>query len=160
MEFRLTPTQAALRHEVRAWLAANVEPAIESFFYAEEEDPPALRAFNKKLAAKGWIAPAWPKEYGGMALGPVEQLIFSEEMSYSRAPSGGRGPAVGYAGPTIMLYGSGEQKVADALVLGDGRVRAGEHVHPVGVVAVARPDLRAVQDPVVAVAHRTGLERG
>ena len=110
MEFRLTPTQAALRDEVRAWLAANVEPAIESFFYAEEEDPPALRAFNKKLAAKGWIAPSWPKEYGGMALGPVEQLIFSEEMSYSRAPSGGRGPAVGYAGPTIMLYGSGEQK--------------------------------------------------
>ncbi len=110
MEFRLTSTQAALRDEVRAWLAANVEPAIESFFYAEEEDPPALRAFNKKLAAKGWIAPAWPKEYGGMALGPVEQLIFSEEMSYARAPSGGRGPAVGYAGPTIMLYGSGEQK--------------------------------------------------
>jgi alkylation response protein AidB-like acyl-CoA dehydrogenase len=50
------------------------------------------------------------KEYGGMALGPVEQLVFGEEMAYARAPDGARGPAVGYAGPTIMMYGTDEQK--------------------------------------------------
>jgi 3-oxocholest-4-en-26-oyl-CoA dehydrogenase alpha subunit len=87
-----------------------MSPEMESFPYSEEEDPLRLRAFNKLLAAKGWIAPAWPMEYGGMGIGAVEQLLFGEEMSYFRAPNGARGPAVGYAGPTIMMYGSDEQK--------------------------------------------------
>jgi alkylation response protein AidB-like acyl-CoA dehydrogenase len=91
-------------------LRDNVATEDEAFPYAEEEDPPRLKAFNKKLAAKGWIAPAWPREYGGLGLGPIDQLVFGEEMAYARAPSGGRGPAVGYAGPTIMIYGSDEQK--------------------------------------------------
>jgi 3-oxocholest-4-en-26-oyl-CoA dehydrogenase alpha subunit len=110
MDLRLTPEQTALRDEVREWLGTVMRPEIEAFHYAEEEDPPALNAFNKQLAAKGWIAPAWPREYGGMALGPVEQLVFGEEMSYWRAPGGARGPAVGYAGPTIMIAGTAEQK--------------------------------------------------
>jgi len=110
MEFRLSPAQEALRIEVRDWLRDNVTPDIEGFFYAEEEEPEKLRAFNKRLAAKGWIAPSWPAEYGGMALGAVEQLVFGEEIAYARAPSGGRGPAVGYAGPTITMYGTPEQK--------------------------------------------------
>jgi alkylation response protein AidB-like acyl-CoA dehydrogenase len=110
MEFRLSEEQRRLQSEVRAWLTGVMRPEMEGFPYSEEEDPPALRAFNKKLAAKGWIAPAWPRKYGGMGIGAVEQLVFSDEMAYARAPNGGRGPAVGYAGPTIMLYGSEEQK--------------------------------------------------
>jgi alkylation response protein AidB-like acyl-CoA dehydrogenase len=110
VELRLTAEQLAWRDEVRAWLRSVMSPEIEAFPYAEEEDPPRLRVFNKQLAAKGWIAPAWPKEYGGLALGAMEQLVFGEEMAYARAPSGGRGPAVGYAGPTIMMYGTAEQR--------------------------------------------------
>ncbi|MEX1103294.1 MAG: acyl-CoA dehydrogenase family protein [Dehalococcoidia bacterium] len=110
MDLRLTDAQVALQREVRAWLRANVAVEDEAFPYAEEEDPPRLKAFNKKLAAKGWIAPSWPEEYGGLGLGPMDQLVFGEEMSYARAPSGGRGPAVGYAGPTIQMYGTDEQK--------------------------------------------------
>ena len=110
MEFRLSAGQQTLRDEARAWLTSVMTPAMEAFPYAEEEDPAALKAFNKQLAARGWIAPAWPREYGGMALGPVEQLVFGDELAYFRAPNGARTPAVGYAGPTIMLYGSDEQK--------------------------------------------------
>ena len=110
MDFRQRDHERALRTEVREWLAANVTLEMEAFPYAEEEDPAMLRGFNKKLAAKGWIAPAWSPEYGGMGLDAVEQLVFGDEMAYARAPNGGRGPAVGYAGPTIMLYGSDEQK--------------------------------------------------
>jgi hypothetical protein len=110
VDVRLTSEQLAWRDEVRTWLRANVAPEDEGFFYAEEDDPPRLNAFNRKLAAKGWIAPAWPREYGGLALGPVEQLLFGEEFSYARAPGGARGPATGYAGPTIMLFGTEAQK--------------------------------------------------
>lgn len=110
MDLRLSPRQVALQAEVRDWLQSVMRPEIEAFHYAEEEDPPALNAFNKLLAAKGWIAPAWPREYGGMELGPVEQLVFSEEMAYARAPAGARGPAIGYAGPTIMIAGTEAQK--------------------------------------------------
>ena len=110
MDFRLSPAQRELQRETRDWLATVMRPEIESFPYAEEEDPAALRAFNKLLAAKGWIAPSWPREYGGLALNAVEQLVMGEEIAYARAPSGGRGPAVGYAGPTIMLAGTDAQK--------------------------------------------------
>lgn len=110
MDFHLTPAQLALRTEVHDWLLSVMRPEMEGFPYAEEEDPAMLRAFNKQLAAKGWIAPAWAKEFGGMGLGSVEQLVFGEEMAYFRAPNGARGPAVGYAGPTIMMYGTDAQR--------------------------------------------------
>lgn len=110
MHLRLTDQQRALQTEVRSWLHDNVTEDMEAFLYSEEEEPERLRAFNKKLAGRGWIAPSWPAEYGGMGLGAVEQLVFGEEMAYARAPNGARGPAVGYAGPTIQMYGTEEQK--------------------------------------------------
>ncbi len=110
MNFHFSEGQQTLQSEVRNWLATVMRPEIESFPYSEEERPEELRAFNKLLAAKGWIAPAWPRQYGGMELGAIEQLVFGEEMAYARAPNGARGPAVGYAGPTIQLAGTEAQK--------------------------------------------------
>jgi 3-oxocholest-4-en-26-oyl-CoA dehydrogenase alpha subunit len=110
MNLRLTAPQLSLQKEVREWLRDNVSEEIEGFPYSEEEEPARLRDFNKKLARRGWIAPSWPVEYGGMGLGAIEQLVFGEEMAYARAPNGARGPAVGYAGPTIQMYGTEEQK--------------------------------------------------
>ena len=110
MNLRLTAEQESLQAEVNTWLRTVMRPELESFPYSEEERPEELRAFNKQLARRGWIAPAWPKQYGGMELGAVEQLVFGEEMAYARAPNGARGPAVGYAGPTIQLAGTEEQK--------------------------------------------------
>jgi alkylation response protein AidB-like acyl-CoA dehydrogenase len=61
------------------------------------------------LARKGWIAPAWPKEYGGMALSPGKQIIIAEETERAGI---GRMPDQGITqvGPTIMRYGTEAQK--------------------------------------------------
>ena len=64
--------------------------------------------FRQKLAQKGWFTIAWPEEYGGKAHSYMEQAIFDERMSYFRAPS--VGIATGIAGPTILRFGTEENK--------------------------------------------------
>jgi len=65
--------------------------------------------WRQKLGAQGWIAPAWPKEYGGAGLSTMEQFILNEEFAEARAPQLG-GMGVQMAGPTIIIHGTEEQK--------------------------------------------------
>ena len=111
MDFRFTPEEQAFRQELRGWLRENVPPNWEGVFLEEEEEEWTLgRAFVKKLSEKGWVAPAWPKEYAGMDASPAMQLAYNEEMGYHRAPIGSILQAVGYIGPAILSFGTEEQK--------------------------------------------------
>jgi alkylation response protein AidB-like acyl-CoA dehydrogenase len=69
----------------------------------------AMGEWRTKLADKGWIAPAWPKEYGGAGLSVMEQFILNEEFAESRATRPG-GMGISMAGPTIIIHGTDEQK--------------------------------------------------
>ena len=119
MDFRDSPEEAAFRREVGEFIAQNLPPSFRArdpewgMFNtsrgrggAPAEDQ---RAWRKRLAERGWIAPAWPKEYGGAGMSIGEQFIFNEEMAEARAAGAG-GIAVGWAGPTIMTHGTDEQK--------------------------------------------------
>jgi alkylation response protein AidB-like acyl-CoA dehydrogenase len=64
--------------------------------------------FQKKLSDKGWLAMAWPKEYGGGGASHMRQLVYNEEMAYNQAPSMNMG--IAWVGPSLMLYGTDEQK--------------------------------------------------
>ena len=65
----------------------------------------------KKLAEKGWLTMHWRVEYGGQGRTHVEQAIYSEEVSYKGVPGTDLGAgAVGWIGPTIVRYGTEEQK--------------------------------------------------
>jgi alkylation response protein AidB-like acyl-CoA dehydrogenase len=111
MDFRFSPDEEAFRQELRAWLEQNVPTDLEGVFLEEEEEPwREGRAFVKKLAQKGWVAPGWPKEYGGMEASPSLQLVYHEEMGYHRAPIGSIVQSVGYIGPAILAFGTEEQK--------------------------------------------------
>jgi alkylation response protein AidB-like acyl-CoA dehydrogenase len=111
MHFRFTPEEQAFRQELRGWLRENVPPDWEGVFLEEEEEDWKLgRAFVKKLSQKGWVAPAWPKEYDGMEASPALQLVYNEEMGYHRAPIGSIIQAVGIVGPAILFFGTEEQK--------------------------------------------------
>ena len=114
MEFEFNSEQEAWRAQIRAWIAEEfgADWSGAEFDLSEEGTNEAwefAKGVRRTLAEKGWTAPAWPAEHGGMGLSFVEQAIFNEELAYNRVP----GPdliSVGYVGPTLLAYGSDEQK--------------------------------------------------
>ncbi len=109
MDLNYTPEQDAFRQEARSWLEANVpsEP-LESFDTKQGFDQHC--AWERKLQQAGWAMVPWPVEYGGRGANLLEWLIFEEE--YYRVGSPGRVNQNGIflLGPTIMEYGTPEQK--------------------------------------------------
>ena len=115
MDFRLSPEEEAFRQEVRDWLKENLPKDWSGDRFTRDRDRDSetwnvYREFAKKLATKKWVAPAWPVEYGGLGLSVIQQLVFNEEMALHQAPQGYSLMGVGWAGPTIIVYGTEEQK--------------------------------------------------
>ncbi|MBI2764789.1 MAG: acyl-CoA dehydrogenase family protein [Chloroflexi bacterium] len=102
MRFQFSEQQQQFRGEVRGFLAEEVGPG--------RGNGGVDQAFSKKLAARGWIGIAWPKEYGGRGLGPVEQMIYTEEMILANAPRGYHFTAERQVGPSLIRHGTEAQK--------------------------------------------------
>jgi alkylation response protein AidB-like acyl-CoA dehydrogenase len=105
---RDSPDEASFRTEVRAWLEANLPPALRG---RTNRPPPAeLMPWYRTLSRKGWIAPHWPKQYGGMGATLNEQIIMAEELARIGAP---QLPAQGlnHIGPILIEFGTEAQKV-------------------------------------------------
>lgn len=66
------------------------------------------RGWLDRLAERHWIAPAWPKQYGGADMSVLEQFVLSQELHEAGAPTSR--PMMNLVGPTIMLHGTEEQK--------------------------------------------------
>src|SRR4051794_4575486 len=111
MDFKFTESEEQLRGDVRRFLEETL-PADWQGTGSElsDDDFEFGQHFNTKLAERGWIAPAWPKPYGGLGATHVEQAIFGEELAYHRAPTGGRIFGVGMIGPTLIVHGTEEQR--------------------------------------------------
>lgn len=111
MDLNLTAEERQFRDDLRAWLEVNVpkdwgewrEKPIEVSF-------PYLRAWQRKLHEGGWAAVSWPKEYGGRGASLMQQAIFWEEMTRAEAPPMANALGLGLIGPTIIAYGTEEQK--------------------------------------------------
>ena len=114
MEFGDSPREAEFRREVREFLQAEFVGKYQSEGDGENEDyqrgqRPEFRGWRRKLAERGWIAPAWPKEYGGAGLGVMEQFVMNEEFAEHRVPPVG-GMGVMMVGPTLIVHGDERQK--------------------------------------------------
>ena len=110
MDYRFTTEEESFRSEVRTFLRSELPPEWDyDPFELTEERWDFARDFTKKLAGKGWVAPAWPQEYGGQGMGYMKQVVLSEELAYHRAPNTSL-IGVTYAGPTVIVYGNEEQK--------------------------------------------------
>ena len=77
---------------------------------AEDEVVDARRVWQRKLAEAGLAGATWPKEHGGQGLGPIEQVIISQEIARAGVPGILDVIGVGMLGPTIIAHGTEEQK--------------------------------------------------
>jgi alkylation response protein AidB-like acyl-CoA dehydrogenase len=115
VDFSLTPAQEAFRERVRSWLEQSiprdwVRRATGSSEVPRPEAYQLLREWQRRLYDAGFIGLTWPKEYGGQGLTFVEEMILHQEMALLKAPPILNVLGVGMAGPTIVAYGTEEQK--------------------------------------------------
>jgi len=115
MDFRFSAEEEAFREEVRQWLKKEIPPRwteLDPGLWEETEESWALlRQFQRKLGQKGWLAPAYLKEYGGSEMSHVKRLILAEELYYHRAPVGIEMEiSVNWVGGAVFLFGSEKQK--------------------------------------------------
>ena len=111
MEFADTAEEMKWRAEVRDFLKSEYggltdDGTVEGGLFDRGE---RMKEWRRRVAAKGWVAPAWPKEYGGAGLGVKEQFILNEEFAEAGAPQVG-GFGVMMFGPTLIVHGTEEQK--------------------------------------------------
>jgi alkylation response protein AidB-like acyl-CoA dehydrogenase len=115
VELRFSSADEAFRREARGWLTDQLAgefsvvrgrggPGDEHELFDERA------AWERALGAAGWIGIGWPREFGGRGLSLTQQVIFYEE--YARAQGPGRVGIVGEGllGPTLIQFGSDEQK--------------------------------------------------
>ncbi|HEY5624983.1 MAG TPA: acyl-CoA dehydrogenase family protein, partial [Dehalococcoidia bacterium] len=146
------PEEAAFRQEVRAFVSAEYkrdgDGGTVSAAQAADGGSDALKRYNawiKKLATKGWVAPAWPKEYGGAGLSIMQQFVFNEELALARAPRPG-GIGITMAGPTIIVYGTDEQKKEHLSGMLEGKVWCQGFSEPESGSDLASLQTKAVKD--------------
>src|ERR1700756_2485010 len=110
LDLDYSPEERAFRDEVRGWLRANL-PAdlrkkVVDYGPLSRED---LQGWHRLLAAKGWIAPSWPAEWGGTGWSAVQRYIFEEECGDAGAP-----PLVPFGlmmcAPVLFQFGTEAQK--------------------------------------------------
>ena len=114
-----SPDEAAFRTEVRAWVEANLPAPLRG---RTNRPPPAeLMPWYRALSRKGWIAPHWPMEYGGMGATLNQQIIMTEELARVGAP---QMPAQGlnHIGPILIEFGTEAQKAKHLPPIIDGSV--------------------------------------
>jgi alkylation response protein AidB-like acyl-CoA dehydrogenase len=108
MDLTFTESELSFRDELRSWFADHdhgEEPVGEG-----DENWQWRRDFQRKLADDGWAAVHWPREYGGRGATLTESAIFFEELGRSGAPLPVNVLGILLAGPTIMAWGTDEQK--------------------------------------------------
>ncbi|RJF88269.1 acyl-CoA dehydrogenase [Oleomonas cavernae] len=109
MDLTYTPGQQAFRADVRAWMAANV-PAHKLKSYDTREGFEEHRAWERTLNEGRYAMITWPEILGGRGANLIEWLIFEEEYYRAGAPGRVNQNGIFLLGPTLMEYGTPEQK--------------------------------------------------
>ncbi len=174
MDFEVTYTeeQQRFRHEVRAWLDANVAPGLTRIPVSDDDSRRRyheLRAFGRKLGARGWLYPRAPQAYGGGGLDVDHTIILEEEVDrvgLALPPYYDSGGKLGSA--TILVWGTEAQKQAFLPPIFRGEVRtwqlltepgAGSDLAGVTTAAIRDGDEYVINGQKIFVGSDHGTER-
>src|SRR3954468_7830824 len=110
MDLNYSAEELAFRDEIRSWLEKNLPAELRAkvagYEHLSRED---LLSWHRILAKKGWVAPSWPKEWGGTGWNVVQRYIFEEELGYVGSP-----PLIPFGltmcAPVLLPFGSEVQK--------------------------------------------------
>src|SRR5438094_7478857 len=110
MDLNYSPEESAFRDEVRAWIREVLTDELrDQVRNCRELSKDELLGWHKLLARKGWVAPFWPKEWGGTDWSVVQRYIFEEECGAAGCP-----PVVAFGvrmcAPALLRFGSDAQK--------------------------------------------------
>ena len=126
MQYRDTEELSAFRVEIQRFIKENTPPDLASRSTEESDTGPEaqklVRQFQLKMGKRNWLTMAWPEEYGGMGASFWEQTVMAEEMAYHKAPGGWTNMGTAWVGPSILLYGTPEQKAQHLNGIASGEV--------------------------------------
>ena len=108
MNLSYSTEEAAFAQEIRAWLVEHLEtpPAFTSL----DDEVAWGSRWQAKLAADRWVGIHWPTEYGGRGASPVQVAIYNMEYARARAPQPVNRVGVNNVGPTLLAFGTDDQK--------------------------------------------------
>ena len=145
MHLEETPDQQALRKELRAYFERLMTPAVRAALGSVGEGSPEFRRLVRQMGSDGWLGIGWPAEYGGQGRPATDQFIFFDEVQRAEAPF----PfvTVNTVGPTIMRFGTDEQKARflPGILSGDINFAIG-YTEPEAGTDLASLRTRAVRD--------------
>lgn len=112
MDLTYPPEADSFRKEIRAWLEENLPTGWfdPGFSMTKDERQHFNETWTAKLFAGGWICAGWPVEYGGKGLNLMEQVVLNEEFAKANAPMRADFFGDTLVGPTILQWGTDEQK--------------------------------------------------
>jgi alkylation response protein AidB-like acyl-CoA dehydrogenase len=108
MHLEESPEQQQLRAELRSYYADLLTDEVRAGLAAGGEGGEVWRQVVRRVGKDGWLGIGWPKEFGGQGRPATDQFIFFDETRRAGAPF----PfvTINTVGPTIMRYGTDEQK--------------------------------------------------
>jgi alkylation response protein AidB-like acyl-CoA dehydrogenase len=135
-----TEKQQELQHQLRRYFG-DLVAAVEG---SASNEPTYIR-YIRQMGRDGWLGLGWPEEYGGLARGPIDQMIFVEESHWAGVPL----PllTLNSVGPTIMALGTEEQKqrLLPGILRGEVHFSIG-YTEPSAGTDLASLKTRAVRD--------------
>lgn len=122
MEFRFTPEEEKIARKVHDFVEGEITPEL----LAETEElggiygGPVARRVVPKMAARGWLCPTWPREYGGIECSEILKCRIFNDITYMGMPYAFVG--AGAVGPAILRHGSEDMKKRFLLLIARGEV--------------------------------------
>jgi alkylation response protein AidB-like acyl-CoA dehydrogenase len=113
MDLTYPPEADAYREQVRAFLAENLPAGWKGIGALTHDEAASFRTqWRKVLADNDYLAPQWPKAYGGGGLSPIEMVVVAEEFTRAGVPLGDMNDSLGInlLGNTMLAVGTEEQK--------------------------------------------------